>query len=65
MKLQRIPDRSYSYTCHFDFEIGYLMESPCRSCEQSEDLPRCSDACLLLDRVRGILADVVPCTRRY
>jgi hypothetical protein len=64
MKLQRIPDSPYSYTCHFDFEIGYLMESPCRSCEQSENLPRCSDTCLLLDRVRGILADAIPCTRR-
>lgn len=65
MRLGRRPDHPYAYTCHFDFEIGYLVESPCRTCEQSIDLPRCSQACLILDRVRTILADVVPCGRRY
>ena len=64
MKLPRMPDLPYSYTCRFDFEVGHLVESPCRTCEQNKNLPRCTDACRIIDRVRGILADVVPCTRR-
>ena len=65
MNLKTTTDRPYAYTCHFDFDIGYLVQSPCRGCDQSEDLPICSQACLLLDRIRGLLADVVPCTQRW
>ena len=65
MKMQRIPNHQYTYTCKFDFEIGYLVESPCRCCEQLEELPNCARACHLIDRVRGLLADTIPCTHRW
>lgn len=55
--------RSYTYTCHFDFEIGYLVKSPCRCCDHKDELPQCAHGCRLLDRVRDVLADTVPCTR--
>ena len=58
------PYRSYTYTCRFDFEIGYLVESPCRCCDQNRELPHCARTCRLLDRVRDLLTDSVPCTRR-
>jgi len=64
MKLQKYPERRYTYTCQFDFDIGYLVESPCRCCDQADELPHCSQTCHRLDRIRGILADTVPCTRR-
>ena len=64
MTSHKTPTDKYTYTCQFDFDIGYLVKSPCRCCEQHEDLPHCSRACHLLDRVRGILVDSISCTRR-
>jgi len=64
MTFQRLSNQKYTYTCQFDFDIGYLVESPCRCCEQYQDLPKCAQTCSLLDRVRGILADAVLCSRR-
>lgn len=64
MRYPKSPLHKYTYTCHFDFDVGYLVESPCRCCEKQGDLPQCARACHLLDRVRGILADTISCTRR-
>jgi hypothetical protein len=64
MKYQKLPLQKYTYTCQFDFDIGYLVESPCRCCEKQDDLPQCARSCHRLDRVRGILADSISCTRR-
>lgn len=64
MKWQKFPPKGLSYTCKFDFEVGYLVRSPCRACEQIEKLPACSRACSHLERVQSILADSISCTRR-
>jgi hypothetical protein len=61
---EHFPNRRYRYTCRFDFEVGYLVESPCRCCDRNDELPRCARACLLLDRIQGLLTDAVACTRR-
>ena len=64
MMLDRFSNRQYRYTCQFDFETGYLVESPCRCCAQNDQLPHCAPACRMLDRIQGLLADTIPCTRR-
>ncbi|RPJ80882.1 MAG: hypothetical protein EHJ94_05635 [Deltaproteobacteria bacterium] len=46
----------------FDFEIGLLIQSPCKYCEQRDQFPKCFDACSILDNIRGILASGVSCT---
>lgn len=64
MKWPKYPQKPLSYTCKFDFDVGYLVRSPCRACEQVGNLPACARACAQLDRVRSILADTIACTRR-
>lgn len=40
----------------FDFEIGTLVQSPCRRCEMQTLLPGCSQRCDLLSRIQSTLA---------
>jgi hypothetical protein len=49
----------------FDFEIGYLIKSPCKKCLNRKKLPQCSDTCTLLDKIRIILARGVSCSGKY
>lgn len=49
----------------FDFDIGYLIKSPCRDCPHHGDLPQCADRCKLLDTIQIILAKGVSCTGRH
>ena len=50
----------------FDFEIGYLTRSPCLTCENKKDLPRCHDNCPVLDMVQTTLARGISCqSSRY
>ncbi|PID40932.1 MAG: hypothetical protein CR984_00680 [Proteobacteria bacterium] len=51
------------YTHRFDFDIGYLIKSPCRECTDHYLFPGCMDSCLSLDRVRTVLANSVSCSR--
>jgi len=46
----------------FDFEIGFLIKSPCKNCERRKQFPACHDTCSILDGIRGILARGVSCT---
>ena len=48
----------------FDFEIGYLIKSPCRECEERSDLPVCADTCVTLGRIQAILSEGISSTRR-
>ena len=52
---QRLSD-----TNSFDFEIGYLVKSPCRDCVTKEDLPECIRGCEILDQIQTVLADSIP-----
>ena len=47
----------------FDFEIGYLIKSPCKTCDQRDLFPNCTDTCLLLDRIQTLLARGITCSR--
>jgi hypothetical protein len=47
----------------FDFEVGYLVNSPCRSCEQRDDFPGCDDKCETLEKIHSILRDSVSCSK--
>ena len=40
----------------FDFEVGYLTQSPCVNCEFREHLPKCHADCILLDQIQTQLA---------
>jgi len=46
----------------FDFEIGLLIQSPCKRCEKKDQFPKCFAGCNILDNIRGILASGVSCT---
>ena len=43
----------------FDFDIGYLVKSPCRDC-MTNNLPDCIQGCDILDKIQTVLADSIP-----
>lgn len=47
----------------FDFEVGYLAQSPCRKCRGRGMLPACSEKCKVLDMLQDMLASSLSCTR--
>ena len=49
----------------FDFEIGYLIKSPCRACGFRDRLPQCADGCPTLNQVQSLLAPGVSCSRSF
>ena len=53
-------DQRLSETHSFDFDIGYLVKSPCRDCVTREDLPDCFQGCEILDQIQSVLADSIP-----
>ena len=46
----------------FDFDIGYLAKSPCKTCDRRHELPGCAEHCSLLDRIHAILAKGISCS---
>lgn len=53
------------YRHRFDFDIGYLVKSPCRGCIDRYLFPDCMDNCMSLDKIRRVLANSVSCSRSY
>jgi len=49
----------------FDFEIGYLMKSPCKECDKHDDFPACMESCELIDEIHDILSESVSCSGKY
>jgi len=49
----------------FDYEIGYLVKSPCRDCGSYGSFPDCMDRCALLDRVQSALCDSLSSVNNY
>ncbi len=49
-----------SETNSFDFEIGYLVKSPCRDCATRDNMPDCFQGCEILDQIQTVLADSIP-----
>ena len=53
-------DQRLSERHSFDFDIGYLVKSPCRDWTSREDLPTCIEGCKILDQIQTVLADSIP-----
>jgi hypothetical protein len=53
------------YKHRFDFDIGYLVKSPCRECSDRYLFPNCMDDCISLDKIRTVLANGISCSRSY
>lgn len=49
----------------FDYEIGYLVKSPCRNCSTYAKFPDCMDRCTVLDRVQNALSDSLSSVNNY
>jgi hypothetical protein len=47
----------------FDFEIGHLVKSPCKGCDQRDAFPGCDESCKTLDKIHSMLCDSVSCTK--
>lgn len=47
----------------FDFDVGYLIKSPCRECEKRREFPGCDETCDTLDKIHLALCDSVSCTK--
>ncbi len=47
----------------FDFEVGYLTESPCLRCNNKKNIPKCFKACTFLDNIRELLARGISTTQ--
>ena len=62
LKLNAMTKKVFKYK--YDFEIGYLIKSPCKKCIYQKTLPKCSDQCEMLDKIHAVLAESVSCTRR-
>ena len=55
----KYPIKKSSFKCRFDFEVGYLVKSPCKDCDQRETLPACSSNCIILDKVQSVLSTAI------
>jgi len=64
MAIDETDNRSDHRHC-FDFEIGYLVKSPCRECEHRTCLPACIDSCRILARIHERLSKVISCSARH
>ena len=53
------------YRHRFDFDIGYLVKSPCRECIDRYLFPDCMNNCIALDKIRTVLANSVSCSRSF
>jgi len=49
----------------FDFEIGNLMESPCKRCSMRSYLPECTADCKMLDTIQKHLAGGISCAHSF
>lgn len=47
----------------FDFDIGYLVKSPCRDCDQRDLFPGCDESCRTLDKIHSMLCDSISCSK--
>jgi len=50
---------------NFDFDIGYLVKSPCKGCATRERFPDCMDECSILEQIQTALADSMSCANNF
>jgi len=53
------------YRHRFDFDIGYLVESPCKGCVDRHHFPGCMDGCIPLDKIHTVLANSISCSQTH
>jgi hypothetical protein len=61
--VRRKPTTHDRHRCRFDFEVGWLVRSPCRDCREKSNLPRCADACATLDTIQRTLSKGISSSR--
>ena len=54
-------NKMFSYK--FDFDVGYLIKSPCKQCDNLEFFPACIDTCDVLEHIHTILSEAVSCSK--
>ena len=48
----------------FDFEVGHIIESPCRHCPKRGRLPGCAENCPTLHRLQMLLLGSITSSKR-
>jgi hypothetical protein len=56
--------KKYGSNFKFDFDIGYLIKSPCKDCIERDDFPECADECEILDQIHEMMTESISCSRR-
>ena len=49
----------------FDFEIGELKQSPCKTCSDWQKLPGCAAKCEILTKIQMVISSSVSSARSY
>jgi hypothetical protein len=63
MKFQSPIKKSRMFRYKFDFELGYLVKSPCRECIKRKDFPKCADDCEDIDKIQTLLSETISCSK--
>lgn len=50
---------------NFDFDIGYLVKSPCKDCATRHKFPGCLDNCEILDKIQTALSESMSCANNF
>ncbi len=47
----------------FDFDLGYLVKSPCRECLKRKKFPGCVDQCSDIHKIQTLLSETISCSK--
>ena len=50
---------------NFDFDIGYLVKSPCKNCDTRPRFPECMEDCEILDQIQSALSESMSCANNF
>lgn len=50
---------------NFDFNVGYLVKSPCKECATRGEFPGCMDDCEILEQIQSALSDSMSSANNY
>lgn len=50
---------------NFDFNVGYLVKSPCKECATRESFPGCMDDCEILEQIQNALSESISCANNF
>jgi len=49
----------------FDFNVGYLVKSPCKECATRDTFPGCMEDCNILEQIQSALSDSLSSANNY